>query len=523
MMMGMTRGCGFGGTIYYDLDYNGRRDKDARILASRNVPTYFNESGELDADPHMLSRSFRAQAMLNPDVKKCVKHIWISYAPEDLLTMVNNEYVGQAHFLTMEWANKTLGENTVKRITDMAMIDDAKRFLRQIGYDKTQVLIVRHSEKNNPHMHVIVNMVDDDGNRLKDYKEIKRGRSICEDITKDRHYHWGEHKSKSTTKSNRKKAEVKNGICRTIFQVATTEMPASMLKAKALGQGIDIKFKTDFKTGKITGLSFGKDGLVFKASDVDSSLSAKKLFPNQIVSGRPLSSLSPLEQSVVKAGGLVKGFNDQRVSPPVVPEPPAEIKASQRRERYQVAIKRSLRNKDLNGYACNVAALALDPLCGPEEVRAKDVSTYIRGDNEEKRTPQHIRTLQGNLVDIIRKVKSNAAGRKDTALDMFLLFWEEMMRSLFDLRFIQVTSVIRRNRKEWLAGMARNGVEALFGLAIEIVEAIRDIYREKEIGVDRNITTPAVPYQNAIKPQTAKKDSMTEKNNKQNKLKNSIG
>lgn len=97
------------------------------------------------------------------------------------------------------------------------------------------------------------------------------------------------------------------------------------------------------------------------------------------------------------------------------------------------------------------------------------------------------------------------------------------MRSLFDLRFIQVTSVIRRNRKEWLAGMARNGVEALFGLAIEIVEAIRDIYREKEIGVDRNITTPAVPYQNAIKPQTAKKDSMTEKNNEPDKPKIRIG
>ena len=51
----------------------------------------------------------------------------------------------------------------------------------KIDYENSQYLIVRHSEKNNPHSHCILNMVDNDGNRLKDLRSkgdrrFKKGR-----------------------------------------------------------------------------------------------------------------------------------------------------------------------------------------------------------------------------------------------------------------------------------------------------------------------------------------------------------
>ena len=56
-------------------------------------------------------------------------------------------------------------------LTEPPEDEDTKRLLKQMGYDQTQFLIVRHSEKDNPHVHVILNMVDNKGNRLKDFQE----------------------------------------------------------------------------------------------------------------------------------------------------------------------------------------------------------------------------------------------------------------------------------------------------------------------------------------------------------------
>lgn len=521
MMMGMTRGCGFGGTIYYDMDYRGRRDKEARILTSRNVPTFYNDKGDLDADPHMLSRSFRAQAMMNLDVKKCVKHIWISYMPEDLLTMVNNELAGYFYFLTMEEATRSLGEDRIKSITDKAMTEDAKRFLEKLGYYKTQVLVVRHSEKNNPHIHVIVNMVDENGVRLDDFQEINRGRAICKEITMNRHYHWGEHESTSKTKSNNETSEVRKEICRSLFQIASDGMPASKLKALALGVGIGIKFKTDFKTGVIKGLSFEKSGKCFKASDVDASLSATKLFPYQVESARPLSALSPLEQGIVKSGGIVKGFNDQIICPPHIPDVPDEIKASQRREEYHKVIRQALRNRDEYSYACNVAALALDPLCGPAKERVRAVSTYVQGEKDEKRDYRQIRTIQESLLKVEKGIESSSAGKSSSPLDLFLLFMEWLMRQLLDLRFIRITSGIRRSRDAWLSGMAHNGVALLFGLAFEIAAAVCELFlgNENDNAAIKEVTHSAQKTTETVTSKTPNDNNALNNDDKKNQSK----
>ena len=90
MRIGMTSGRGFGGTVRYDLDMDGRNDKETEILHAEGVDVILGLDGRLHGDPDRIAQSFRIQADMNPRVQQCVKHMYISYLPDDIVAMVNN-------------------------------------------------------------------------------------------------------------------------------------------------------------------------------------------------------------------------------------------------------------------------------------------------------------------------------------------------------------------------------------------------------------------------------------------------
>lgn len=468
MMFGAKSGGGFGGAIDYDRDLDGRHDKDARILAAKGVDVYYNTEGQLDADSRQLSRSFRAQAMMNPDVKKCVKHLWVSYMPEDLLAMVNNEFKGKRHFNTLEDAIDTLGQERINEITDKAMVEDTMRLLKKLGYDQTQILIVRHSEKDNPHVHVILNMVDNEGNRLKDFQEKKRGIEICKQITLDRNYTWGEHKSVSETVSHNPKENIRAEICKEIFDISENYHTAEELKMEAVRRNIEIKYSTDYRTGHITGISFAKDGFLFPASKVDASLSAKKLFPFQETSRVPLSDLSLQDQDIVKAGGIVSGFNNQMLHGAVAPELPQSVLESKARDEYHKAIGQAEKAGSRTAYMQNIAGLAMDPKCGPSEERAEAVSPYIIDE-------QNNQTADVQRIHEIVCIADEQARQKKSIFQRFLNFLRNLMKESLDLKKYSILTEKNRENIRW--SDLREGVPGkVVGLARDVQTSVEQAY-----------------------------------------------
>ena len=469
MMFGSKSGVGFGGTIDYDRDLDGRHDKDARILAAEGVDVYYNAKGQLDADSRQLARSFRAQAMMNPDVKKCVKHLWVSYKPEDQLAMVNNAYKGKQHFNTLDDAIDTLGQQRVNEITDKAMIEDAKRLLRQMKYDQTQFLIVRHSEKDNPHVHVILNMVDNEGNRLKDFQEKKRGIEICKQITLDRHYTWGEHKSISEVVSNNPKERVRAEICKEAFDILmVAPLSADAFKTEMEGRNFGVKFSTNYKTGVITGISFAKDGFIFPATRVDASLSAKKLFPSQVESPVPLSALSVESQNIVKAGGIVDGFNNQILQEAKAPELPQSIKESKARDEYHKAIDHAEKAGSRTAYMQNIAGLALDPKCGPSLERAAAVAPYVTDEQTNQAADMQ------RVHEIVRFADEQALQGK-TLFQRFLDFLRNLMKESMNLRKYSILADKNHENIRW--SDLRGGVSGtVVGLAHNVQATIEQTY-----------------------------------------------
>ena len=338
MRIGMTSGRGFGGTVRYDLDVDGRNDKETEILHAEGVDVILGLDGRLHGDPDRIAQSFRIQADMNPRVQQCVKHMYISYLPHDIVAMVNNTVFEKDAVYSVQDAIDKFGQEKVSSIVNEAMVNDWQTVLSRLGYENSQYLIVRHSEKNNPHSHCILNMVDNDGNRLKDHKDIKRGIEICRDLTISKGYCWGNHKSVSTCKSERPRERERQSMCRDIYRITKGGTDAWTLKYDAAKVGITVRYRTDLNTGQIKGLSFERNGIRFQGGKLDISLSASKILPldsQAVLSNQQRERLmTPEVMKLLKAGGVAPDVNNHNVMQPVPPPVPKYRMSKDKRWEY---------------------------------------------------------------------------------------------------------------------------------------------------------------------------------------------
>lgn len=495
MMFGQkSRSC-FGGVIDYAIDYDGRNDKDVRILMAERVDVFYNEEGSLDADSRQVARSFQLQALMNPNVKKCVKHLWVSYRPEDLLVMINNAFKGKQYYISIENAEKELGKQRINDITDKAMRNDARCLLEKIGYSQTQYLIVRHSEKKNPHFHVVLNMVNNNGVRLNDFQEEKRGAKICRQITINNNYTWGDHKSISRVKKYHKHSDkVRAKICEEIYSISQSIHTAEALQNEARLKNLNVRYLTDYRTGHIVGISFAKDGFRFPAIKVDASLSAKNLFPSQITSKSPLSSLSTTEQDVVKRGGIVPGFNNQTLRPACAPGLPQSVKEYNTRHYYHKAIVNAMSNGNRAAYIMNIVGLALDSRCGIEDERAAAIASYMV-DNNDNRSAEI-----GMVKELIRIANAQDGNQKN----MFQRFWDfilNLMKASLNLKKLAIPYEKEHVRLKW-SDIHEDTPGKTVGLACKIEEAVAQEYNKYKQNQERMLPKDA-KYQKRTEKQDA--------------------
>lgn len=235
MIAKITTGASFKGAELYDEGKMKEGHKIIRTLACRGIDMDYTETGEFAPDPDKISRSFRIQSNLNPKVEKPVKHIVLSWPPED-----------------------------AEVLTDKEMRKAALEYLERMSYKDTQYLITRHLEKDNPHIHIIVNLVNDKGKRFKDFQERKRSIKVCREITDEHGYTIGRCKTHHN-------CEIPCDSRARIYESARYDMAKAVAKAIGAindirqlpaqlisdGSGITAKIKYD-EPGVPRGISFSK-------------------------------------------------------------------------------------------------------------------------------------------------------------------------------------------------------------------------------------------------------------------------
>ena len=233
MIAKIVQGRGFKGVINYVLD----KDK-ARLLYSEGIRTKDKES---------IIHNFIAQSQMNP-ISKSVAHISLNFSAQDK-----------------------------ERLTDAAMAGIAVEYMKKMGYDNTQYVIVGHYDREHPHVHLVINRIDNDGKRISDKNEKLRSTKVCMELTKK--YGLYIAPDKENVKRHRLKEPDK-----TKYEIYDT-LKASIPKCKnwkelteALKkQGITINFKYKGNTNEIQGVRFEKNGYVLNGSKIDRQFSYSKI------------------------------------------------------------------------------------------------------------------------------------------------------------------------------------------------------------------------------------------------------
>ena len=235
MIAKIIKGSNFKGVVNYILD----KEKDAKILVCDGL---FAENKET------IAGSFEAQARMNQKVTKPVGHIALAFSKED-----------------------------EHRLTDRAMAGLALEYLSAMGIRNTQILIVRHFDKEHPHVHIAFNRIANDGRTISDRNERIRSTRVCKELTRKYRLYFAD--GKEQVKLHRLKEPDKTKY--ELYSILKSEVSRCgnwrQLATNLEKQGVEIRFKYKGSSDEVQGVVFSKNGYPFSGSKIDRRFSYSKI------------------------------------------------------------------------------------------------------------------------------------------------------------------------------------------------------------------------------------------------------
>lgn len=225
-------GNNFGGLVNYANDIE---KKDAVVVASDGVSLASNAA---------ITASFKVQAKTHFGVKDFVGHISLSFSPEDK-DKVDNEL--------------------------MAKI--AQEYMRRMGIINTQYVIFRHQDQPHPHVHIVYNRVNNDGNIIKGDCSFSKSAAITKALTRKYGLTFG--KSKNNVRRDRLtgKDAIKYHLYDTITDALMDCISWQQLRRTLWAKGISLEFVRGCD-GCVRGVTFtdNKHQVTFAGGKIDRSL-----------------------------------------------------------------------------------------------------------------------------------------------------------------------------------------------------------------------------------------------------------
>ena len=235
MIAKIVKGASFRGCVQY---VTGK--DNATVLAS---------DGVLLGSVGNIADSFEYQRGLNPRCSKPVGHIALSFKPEDK-----------------------------DKLTDEMMAIIAREYMELMGIRNTQFILVRHHNTANPHCHLVYNRVDNNGRIISDKFERRRSEKVVKQLKDKYGLTYSDGKGQTRTErlhyTERTKFEIQNAVKAALQASRTWQQFTDRLKQ----QGVEVEFKRRRgNDGVIEGITFIKDGVRFKGSQIGRQFSYAKL------------------------------------------------------------------------------------------------------------------------------------------------------------------------------------------------------------------------------------------------------
>lgn len=233
-MIGKTSiGTSFGGCVRYQFEghKHSQEQKQAEVLEA--VGVRMGSASSMTAD-------FNRGRLLNPDLGRAVWHTSVSFNPDD-----------------------------VAKLTNEKMLAVAQDYLKGMGLDQTQYVIIRHHDQPHPHFHLIANRVDNQGQTISDSHNYARSQALLKELSV---------KHELTPVAGRRVQQQRpeqlqgadlsrHQIRQTLEQVLASCTNGHAFAERVQAQGITYQVRQN-EGGKAVGVSFAKDGHTFKGSDI---------------------------------------------------------------------------------------------------------------------------------------------------------------------------------------------------------------------------------------------------------------
>ena len=268
----IVKGSAFKGCVQYVMGKDNARLLDA--------------DGVLTETAQTITNSFYKQYLMNPNIKRPVGHISLNYSKHD-----------------------------ANILTDGKMAELAKEYMQKMGIVNTQYIVVRHEDREHPHVHIVFNRVDNNGKTISDKNDRFRNEKICKELKLKHGLYFAEGKDDVNLDRLRDHDRVKYEIYHTVKDTLKTARNWAELQKGLQAKQIEMKFKYKGQTDVIQGVSFVKNNITFKGSEVDRSFSFanldKQLNENSITPRK--EEITPKSATLMDFGA---GFLNFSNSPP---------------------------------------------------------------------------------------------------------------------------------------------------------------------------------------------------------------
>jgi len=219
-----------------------------RYLVQKHDAVILDAAGVRMQQVNQIINDFNLQRKYNPNLGKAVGHIALSWS-------VNDE----------------------AKLNDEVMVNLAKEYLQKMKIKDTQYLIVKHRDKEHPHIHIIYNRVNNDGKTISDKFEKQRNVQVAKELTLKHGLYLSPGKQQVNRQQLKGQDRVKYELFDAIRSASKKVKNINELKQALAKQGIVTHLKYKSGADEVQGISFSKGVYKFKGSEIDRSLSYAKL------------------------------------------------------------------------------------------------------------------------------------------------------------------------------------------------------------------------------------------------------
>ncbi|MCS2305051.1 relaxase/mobilization nuclease domain-containing protein [Bacteroides ovatus] len=144
-----------------------------RSLRLRGIILQSRKSGQAAGTPYWHETGSWNRQTYHPTIQHCIR----SFEP----------YLAANRRTEKPVIHISLNPHPDDVLTDEQLTAISKEYMEKMGYGNQPYIIYRHEDIGNTHIHIVSLRIDEQGKKIKDYKEWQRSTAVCREL--ERKYH----------------------------------------------------------------------------------------------------------------------------------------------------------------------------------------------------------------------------------------------------------------------------------------------------------------------------------------------